>query len=304
MSGQGFFSTMRRFGQVARYSTTHFGYKTVPVEDKAKLVGSVFSNVAANYDYMNDAMSAGVHRLWKSHFISRLDPGKRPGGEPMHFLDIAAGSGDIAHGILEHAAKQHGDHESTITISDINREMLAEGAKRFETRTKYRQGTPHGDRVKFLVANAETLDDIPDNSQDMYTVSFGIRNFTNIPKALATAHRVLKPGGVFACLEFSKVENPVLAQIYSKYSFNIIPLLGQVLVGDRDSYQYLVESIDRFPSQHEFAQMIRDAGFITNGEGFENLTFGVAAMHVGVKPPKPEVDRSKEAKETKDKAKP
>jgi len=272
---------MLRFARC--YSTTHFGFRTVPSEDKAKLVGSVFSNVAANYDYMNDAMSAGVHRLWKHHFITRLDPGRRAGGAPLNFLDIAAGSGDIAYGILEHAAKQHGDFESKITISDINREMLAEGAKRFET-TKYRQGSRQGDRVNFMVANAETLDDVPDNSQDMYTVSFGIRNFTDIPKALRTAHRVLKPGGVFACLEFSKVEVPVLAQLYSAYSFNCIPLMGQILVGDRDSYQYLVESIERFPKQEEFAQMIRDAGFITNGPGYENLTFGVAAMHVGLKP--------------------
>lgn len=277
--------SVRLFSSCAtRLSETHFGYKTVKSEDKAELVRSVFSNVAENYDYMNDAMSAGIHRVWKNEFVSRLDPGRRAGGEPLKFLDIAAGSGDIAQRILAHAAEQHGDHESTITISDINREMLAEGAKRFES-TQYRQGTPQGERVTFLEANAETLDSIPDNSQDMYTVSFGIRNFTDIPKALRTAHRVLKPGGVFACLEFSKVVVPGLSSLYSMYSFNVIPLLGQVLVGDRDSYQYLVESIDRFPEQEKFAQMIRDAGFLTNGPGYHNLTFGVAAMHIGVKPP-------------------
>ncbi|GMM50273.1 2-hexaprenyl-6-methoxy-1,4-benzoquinone methyltransferase [Starmerella bacillaris] len=262
--------------------TTHFGYKNVPTEDKAKLVGSVFSQVAKNYDYMNDAMSCGVHRLWKNHFIDKLDPGQRYAGKPLNYLDIAAGSGDIALRILNHSARKYGDNESNITISDINREMLAEGAKRFE-HTRYRQGTPQGDRVKFLVQNAETLESIPDNSQDMYTVSFGIRNFTDIPKALKTAHRVLKPGGVFACLEFSKVELPVIKQVYSAYSFNVIPLLGQVLVGDHDSYQYLVESIEKFPTQDEFANMIREAGFATVGSGYENLTFGVAAIHTGIK---------------------
>lgn len=264
-------------------STTHFGFKTVPTADKEKLVRGVFSQVAANYDYMNDAMSAGIHRIWKDHFISRLDPGRRPGGEPLSFLDIAGGTGDIALRILNHAAKNHGDHESRMIVSDINPEMLSEGAKRFET-TKYNSSSPQGQRVSFLETNAENLDQVPSESQDMYTVSFGIRNFTNIPKALSTAYRVLKPGGIFACLEFSHVTNPVLAQLYSTYSFNFIPLMGQVLVGDYDSYQYLVESIQRFPDQETFAEMIRGAGFITNGDGYENLTFGVAAIHLGFKP--------------------
>lgn len=274
---------MIRRGLRAYSSTTHFGYKTVPYESKEQLVKGVFSQVAANYDYMNDAMSGGIHRLWKDHFISRLDPGRRPGGEPLSFLDIAGGTGDIALRILDHASKNHGDYESQMIISDINPEMLSEGVKRFET-TKYNSQSAQGKRVNFLVQNAETLEDIPDNSQDLYTVSFGIRNFTNIPKALETAYRVLKPGGVFACLEFSKVNNPVLAQVYSTYSFNMIPLMGQILVGDYDSYQYLVESIDRFPDQETFADMIRDAGFVTNGAGYENLTFGIAAIHTGIKP--------------------
>lgn len=264
-------------------STTHFGFKTVPTADKEKLVRGVFSQVAANYDFMNDAMSAGIHRLWKDHFISRLDPGRRPGGEPLSFLDIAGGTGDIALRILDNAAKNHGDFESRMIVSDINPEMLAEGAKRFES-TKYNSSSAQGQRVSFLEANAETLEQVPSESQDMYTVSFGIRNFTNIPNALATAYRVLKPGGIFACLEFSHVTNPVLAQLYSTYSFNFIPLMGQILVGDYDSYEYLVESIKRFPDQETFAEMIRDAGFVTEGDGYENLTFGVAAIHVGFKP--------------------
>ncbi|ANB14398.1 2-hexaprenyl-6-methoxy-1,4-benzoquinone methyltransferase [Sugiyamaella lignohabitans] len=258
--------------------TTHFGFKTVPEDEKEHLVKHVFSNVASSYDYMNDAMSLGIHRLWKDHFVSKLDPGRRAGGSPLSFLDVAGGSGDIAFRILDHAAKIHGDHESVMNVVDINPEMLAEGEKRSKE-------TPYGNtsRINFKVQNAEFLDAIPDNSQDIYTVSFGIRNFTNIPAALATAHRVLKPGGVFACLEFSKVDNSILDTLYQQYSFNIIPLLGQVLVGDRDSYQYLVESIQRFPSQEQFAGMIQDAGFTLAGSGYENLSFGIAAIHTGVK---------------------
>lgn len=258
--------------------TTHFGFKTVRSDDKEKLVGDVFSSVAANYDYMNDAMSMGIHRLWKDHFVGKLDPGRRPGGKPMSFIDVAGGTGDIAFRILDHCAKIHGDYDSKMNIVDINADMLAEGEKRSLS-------TPYGTsgRLNFKVQNAETLDAIPDESQDMYTVAFGIRNFTNVQKALDTAFRVLKPGGVFACLEFSQVENSVLAQIYDTYSFNLIPLMGQVLIGDRDSYQYLVESIRKFPPQEEFAAMIQKAGFTLAGKGYENLTFGVAAIHTGVK---------------------
>jgi 2-methoxy-6-polyprenyl-1,4-benzoquinol methylase len=274
----------RRFGSTEAGSsepkpdTTHFGFKTVKSDDKEKLVREVFSSVAANYDYMNDAMSMGIHRLWKDHFVNKLDPGRRPGGEPMSFIDVAGGTGDIAFRILDNCAKVHGDFESVMNIVDINPDMLAEGEKRSKA-------TPYGDsgRLTFKVQNAETLDAIPDNSQDMYTVAFGIRNFTNIPKALDTAYRVLKPGGVFACLEFSKVENAILSSLYESYSFNLIPLMGQIIAGDRDSYQYLVESIQRFPPQEEFAAMIKNAGFTLAGTGYENLTFGVACIHTGVK---------------------
>lgn len=259
-------------------STTHFGFRDVPTDDKEHLVKHVFSNVAANYDYMNDAMSMGIHRLWKNHFVDKLDPGMRAGGQPLSFIDVAGGTGDIAFRILDHAARKHGDYKSVMNVVDINPEMLAEGSKRA-------LDTPYGDgsRINFKVQNAETLDAIPDNSQDMYTVAFGIRNFTNIPAALKTAHRVLKPGGVFACLEFSKVDNAILDTVYSAYSFNVIPLMGQILIGDHDSYQYLVESIRKFPDQHTFASMIEDAGFSLAGCGYENLTFGVAAIHTGVK---------------------
>lgn len=140
-----------------------------------------------------------------------------------------------------------------------------------------------GSRISFLVQNAEVLDSVPDDSQDLYTVAFGIRNFTNIPAALKSAHRVLKPGGVFACLEFSKVNFSLFDMIYQQYSFNVIPMMGQLIAADRDSYQYLIESIQRFPDQETFAQMIRDAGFETSGSGYENLTMGIAAIHIGVK---------------------
>lgn len=268
----------RFYSKPCEPDTTHFGFRTVKSDEKEHLVKDVFSNVAVNYDYMNDAMSMGIHRLWKDHFVSKLDPGRRPGGRPLSFLDVAGGTGDIAFRILDHAAKIHGDYESDMNVVDINPEMLKEGEKR-STQTPYGDGS----RISFKVQNAETLDAIPDNSQDIYTVAFGIRNFTNIPKALQTAYRVLKPGGVFACLEFSKVENKVLDRVYQAYSFNIIPLLGQILIGDHDSYQYLVESIARFPDQETFAQMIQDAGFTLAGSGYENLTFGVAAIHTGIK---------------------
>lgn len=265
--------------QVTR-NTTHFGFRTVPEEEKEKLVKGVFSNVAANYDYMNDAMSMGVHRLWKDHFVRKLDPGMRPGGKPMSFIDVAGGTGDIAFRIMDHGFRFHGDNVSKMNVVDINPEMLGEGEKRALVESTYKIDPA---RLQFKVQNAEHLDAFEDNSQDMYTVAFGIRNFTNIQAALNTAYRVLKPGGVFACLEFSKVDNTVLDQFYQAYSFNVIPLMGQILIGDRDSYQYLVESIARFPSQEEFASMIQKAGFTLAGKGYENLTFGVAAMHVGVK---------------------
>lgn len=262
--------------------STHFGFRTVAKDEKEGLVKDVFSNVASNYDYMNDAMSMGIHRLWKDYFVRKLDPGRRPGGPPLSFLDVAGGTGDIAFRIMDHAARIHGDRDSKMNVVDINPEMLAEGEKRAREQQTYTAVDP--ERISFKVQNAEILDAIPDESQDIYTVAFGIRNFTDVQAAINTAYRVLKPGGVFACLEFSKVDNALLDQIYQSYSFNLIPLMGQILIGDRDSYQYLVESIAKFPSQEEFANMIEKAGFTLGGEtGYENLTFGVAAIHTGVK---------------------
>ncbi|CEQ39508.1 SPOSA6832_01030, partial [Sporobolomyces salmonicolor] len=280
-------------------STTHFGFRDVPEQLKESLVRGVFSSVASSYDVMNDAMSLGIHRLWKDHYVSKLDP---HGG--LRCLDVAGGTGDIAVRILDHAREKYGDRELSVKMLDINPEMLEEGKKRF-ARTMYHGSAscfspfsldllPFADQrllvvktapqVDFTLGNAEDLSTIESSSLDLYTIAFGIRNCTHIDRVLAEAYRVLKPGGVFSCLEFSKVTNPVLAKAYELYSFNVIPPLGHVLAADRDSYQYLVESIERFPQQDVFAGMIRDAGFtVPQEEPYENLTFGIAAIHTGVK---------------------
>jgi len=204
-------------------------------------------------------------------------------------LDIAGGTGDIAQRLLDHAEQINHDSSSTVIVSDINPDMLAEGKRRLSQTEYYRNG-----RVDFLEANAENLDMIEDDSMDLYTVAFGIRNFTNKEKALKEAYRVLKPGGVFACLEFGKIQQGIwggyglVDAVYKRWSFGMIPLIGQVVAGDRDSYQYLVESIDKFPRQDEFRDMISNAGFIIprigeSGQGWINLSSGIAAIHKGIK---------------------
>ncbi|KAH9161146.1 UbiE/COQ5 methyltransferase [Lactarius sanguifluus] len=238
-------------------STTHFGFRTVPEESKESLVRGVFDTVASSYDLMNDAMSLGVHRLWKDSFISLLRPGSRGA---VRCIDVAGGTGDIALRVLDHARETYGDRETRVDVVDINGEMLKEGQKRFK-KTMY-HNTP---QIAFLEANAQALstETFPDNTYD--------------------------PGGTFACLEFNRVTNPVLAQVYDQYSFSVIPLLGTILAGDRASYQYLVESIRRFPSQGDFAQMIADAGFANGGNfegdggGWRDLWGGIACIHTGVK---------------------
>ena len=243
---------------------------------------------------MNDLMSLGIHRLWKDHFVRSLNPGVRhPATTPprgQRILDIAGGTGDIAFRMLDHATTINHDRQTSVLVSDINPDMLGEGRKRFAASPYHGTG-----RVDFLEANAENLEGVPDGSIDLYTVAFGIRNFTHKDKALREAFRVLRPGGVFACLEFTpQLSNPVMNALYKRWSFGAIPLIGQVVASDRDSYQYLVESIERFPSQYEFASMIRDAGFLVPGRtypetenlegGWEDLTMGIAAIHKGVKP--------------------
>ncbi|KAK0673222.1 ubiE/COQ5 methyltransferase family-domain-containing protein [Cercophora samala] len=289
---------------------THFGFSTVTESQKRAMVASVFTSVADSYDKMNDLMSFGWHRIWKDHFVSTLNPGfaplSAPSGpsSPQHILDIAGGTGDIAFRMLHHAHAVNANPNVKVTISDINRAMLSVGKSRSTSLPASQQAA-----LSFVEANAEDLSKtraltpilsqqeqtffdpstatggIPDNSVDLYTVAFGIRNFSDIPAALREAYRVLKPGGVFACLEFSKADkHPLFNSVYKEWSFRAIPLIGQLVAGDRDSYQYLVESIERFPRQEEFRDMIKDAGFTVSGEGWEDLTGGVAAIHRGMKP--------------------
>ncbi|USW48141.1 Putative ubiE/COQ5 methyltransferase, S-adenosyl-L-methionine-dependent methyltransferase [Septoria linicola] len=275
-------------------NTTHFGFETVAESIKASRVGAVFSSVASNYDTMNDLMSLGVHRVWKDNFVRGLNPGVRYAslqnkGQGQKILDIAGGSGDIAIRMLDHATNINDDHATHVTISDINPDMLNEGRKRLSATPYHTAG-----RVDYLEANAEDLHTVESNSIDLYTVAFGIRNFTHKEKALREAFRVLKPGGVFACLEFApQLSNPLLNGLYKRWSFSAIPLIGQIVAADRDSYQYLVESIERFPSQRNWATMIQDAGFLVPGQksdgtiteaGWEDLSLGIAAIHKGVKP--------------------
>ncbi|PFH53935.1 hypothetical protein AMATHDRAFT_53606 [Amanita thiersii Skay4041] len=261
--------------------TASFGFRNVPEEEKEVLVKNVFDSVASKYDLMNDASSLGVHRLWKDTFISMLRPGKKG---PLRCIDVAGGTGDIALRILDHARENYADRETTVEIVDINSQMLKEGYRNFKT-TMY-HNTP---QVSFHEANAQILPSsyFKDNTYDLYTIAFGIRNCTSIPDVLKEAYRVLKPGGKFACLEFSRVENPLLSTLYDQYSFTMIPLLGTILAGDRDSYQYLVESIRRFPPQQEFSTMIKEAGFATgeeiDGDGWTNLWGGIACVHTGIK---------------------
>ncbi|EIE88698.1 hypothetical protein G6F46_006208 [Rhizopus delemar] len=259
--------------QTTEKKITHFGFRDVAEEEKESLVHKVFANVAGKYDVMNDAMSLGIHRIWKDEFINSMAPG--PGTK---LLDVAGGTGDIALRFLNYCKNVHRDNTASVTLVDINPHMLGEGEKRFKT-TPY----AHTNQASFLVQNAENLADIPDESVDVYTIAFGIRNCTHVDKVVKEAYRVLKKGGRFMCLEFSKVDNPLIGKVYDIYSFDIIPALGQVIAGDRDSYQYLVESIRKFPPQEEFAQIVRDAGFKTIGKGYEDLTFGVAAIHSGYK---------------------
>ena len=249
---------------------THFGFQTVDELQKKDKVLSVFHNVADTYDLMNDVMSAGVHRVWKDYFVNKLDAS--PGNK---CLDVAGGTGDIAFRILDHIAKKNSNSdEFKVIVCDINGSMLKVGEDR-----AINQGY-NNDSLEWIEGDAQKLP-FPDNSFDSYTIAFGIRNVVKVDQALSEAHRVLKPGGRFLCLEFSKVNAPVIDELYDFYSFQVIPPLGKVIAGDWESYQYLVESIRQFPDQDTFAEMIEAAGF--NFVKYENLTFGVAAIHSGFK---------------------
>jgi demethylmenaquinone methyltransferase/2-methoxy-6-polyprenyl-1,4-benzoquinol methylase len=242
-------------------TTASFGFRDVPEAEKEGLVREVFSSVAGRYDLMNDLMSAGVHRLWKDAFVEWLNP--RPG---WNVLDVAGGTGDIAFRIADLARARGG--EAAITVCDINADMVGEGVRRAEAK---------GEKaIIWITGDAEALP-IPDGSMDAYTIAFGIRNVTHIDRALTEAKRVLKPGGRFLCLEFSRVEVPGLDTLYDAYSMNVLPRLGQMVAGDAEAYRYLAESIRRFPPQARFAKMIEKAGL--SRVKVRNLTGGVAAMH-------------------------
>ena len=242
--------------------TTHFGFQDVKEGDKARLVHGVFTNVATKYDIMNDVMSGGVHRLWKDAMMDWLAP--RPG---QQLLDVAGGTGDISFRFLNRAG------DASAVVLDMTEQMLVEGRKRAEA-------THMANQLEWVVGDAMALP-FKDNSFDVYTISFGIRNVTRVDEALSEAFRVLRPGGRLMVLEFSQVPNQMLRQVYDLYSFNVIPRMGKLVAGDSESYQYLVESIRKFPEQKQFARMISDAGF--EQVKYRDLTFGVAALHSGWK---------------------
>jgi len=242
-----------------------FGYEEVSPEEKTERVGAVFSSVAKKYDVMNDAMSVGMHRLWKDKFVRRVKP--RPGEQ---ILDMAGGTGDIAFRMAAQSAQ--------ITVSDINQDMLDVGIERALKRIE--DGERGLDSLVWSRQNAEELS-FPSRFFDAYTIAFGIRNVTRIDHALAEAHRVLKHGGRFYCLEFSTTEWPGFKEVYDFYSHELVPKIGQAIAGDADSYRYLIESIRRFPTMPEFEGMIRAAGFTRTR--VEPILGGLVAIHSGWK---------------------
>ena len=245
-------------------SKTHFGFESVDLDAKQARVDDVFHRVAGRYDLMNDLMSAGLHRVWKRDLVSMLRPSRT---RPFRHLDVAGGTGDVAFRVAE-----AGGPRTSVTVADINPDMLAVGRDR-----SAKKGV---DGLTFVEANAEELP-FDDRSYDGYTIAFGIRNVPRIERALAEAFRVLDHGGRFLCLEFSHVDVPGLDRVYEAYSFNVIPALGERVGRDRASYQYLVESIRRFPQPGAFQSMIEDAGF--RRASYRRLSGGIVAIHSGWK---------------------
>ena len=243
---------------------TDFGFRRVAEIEKAPLVRALFESVAPRYDLMNDLMSAGIHRWWKSEMLAALKP--RPG---QRLLDVAGGTGDIVLRAWPRLREEERAAAASAVVCDASPAMLAIGRTR-----ALDQGILTG--IEWLCADAERLP-LSDRSVDLYTVGFGLRNVTHMDRALAEAHRVLRPGGRFLCLEFTPEITPLLQPLYDLYSFQVVPLLGQIVAGDRDAYAYLVESIRRFPRQSELAEMIVRAGL--EQVKFRNLTGGVAALH-------------------------
>ncbi len=242
--------------------TTHFGFETVPEAEKAGRVQGVFGSVASKYDVMNDVMSMGIHRIWKDAMMDWLAP--RP---DTRLLDVAGGTGDISFRYLRRAGRGHA------TVLDLTEPMLVEGRKRADAEQL-------ADSLNWVVGDAMALP-FEDNSFDVYTISFGIRNVTRPQEALNEAYRVLRPGGRLMVLEFSQIPNNMMQKAYDLYSFNVIPRMGKMIANDRDSYQYLVESIRNFPDQDTFLDMVKKAGF-ANAK-YRNLSMGIAALHSGWK---------------------
>ena len=241
----------------------NFGFKKVSKKEKPKLVNKVFDSVAFRYDLMNDLMSAGLHRLWKDNFIDWLAPRKN-----THLLDVAGGTGDIAFRFINRTKNQ-----SAVTVIDRNENMLKEGKRRSNAgKVETDLNWVCGDAMKLPFKN---------EIFDYYTISFGIRNVLDLKKCLSEAYRVLKPGGRIMILEFSKVENQTLSKIYDAFSFNVVPRLGKLIANDAESYQYLIESIRKFPSQEKLANLVTEVGF--RQVKYRNLTQGVVAMHSGWK---------------------
>ncbi len=240
---------------------TNFGFKKVPFKEKSKLVKDIFDGVASNYDFMNDAMSLGIHRLWKKELIKMINP-----QQVKTLLDVGGGTADISLDFINHGGEK-------AYVVDINHNMLKVGKEK-----SFNQG--YISSLDFVCANAEELP-FKDNSMNCYNTSFCIRNVTDIQKVLNEAYRVLKPGAKFFCLEFSKVENDIVSKVYDLWSFKAIPKIGEYIAKNKDAYQYLVESIRNFPPQEEFATMIRKAGF--NLVGYKNLSFGISCIHYAEK---------------------
>ncbi len=248
---------------------TDFGFKKVDKNIKSKLVGNIFSSVAKKYDLMNDLMSGGSHRIWKNKMIEEIK--FKDHNTPCKIIDVAGGTADISFRALQKAKMQN--INTQIDVVDINQEMLNVGKARAIDKNLF-------NKLNFSTQDGENLA-FNDETFDFYTIAFGIRNFTNIEKGLSEAHRVLKKGGKFICLEFSKVNNEFLQKFYDLYSFNIVPKIGKYVLNDEDSYQYLVESIRKFPNQENFKKMIQNANF--SDVTYKSLTFGTVAIHVGYK---------------------
>jgi len=238
---------------------TDFGFSRVKSKDKSNLVKKIFENVSGRYDLMNDFMSLGIHRVWKKSMLDWLVPRR---GQSL--IDVAGGTGDIAFNFIKRAKTG-----ASATILDLTESMMIEGKKKTID-------LPEESQINWVCGDAMRMP-FSDSTFDVYTISFGIRNVTNISKTLSEAYRVLKPGGRLMILEFSSVNNDLISWIYDKYSFNIIPKLGEFVSNDRESYQYLVESIRKFPNQEKFSEMIINEGF--RKVKYRDLTFGIAALH-------------------------